>query len=67
MRELTKISPGDFILEYRLVHAEMLLKTTDMTVSEIINACGFRNRSFFYREFSRRNHCLPLEFRRRDG
>lgn len=67
MRELTKISPGDFILEYRLVHAEMLLKTTDMTVSEIINACGFRNRSFFYREFSLRNHCLPLEFRRRDG
>lgn len=65
MRELTKASPGDFILEYRLVHAEMLLKTTELTVSEIITACGFR-RSYFYREFSRRNHCLPVEFRRKE-
>lgn len=66
MRELTQASPGDFILEYRLVHAELLLKTTELTVSEIINACGFRNRSFFYREFGRRNHCLPMEFRKKE-
>lgn len=66
MRELTKVSPGDFILEYRLIHAEMLLKTTELTVSEIINACGFRNRSFFYRAFGRRNHCLPMEFRKKE-
>lgn len=66
MRELTQASPGDFILEYRLVHAEMLLKTTELTVSEIINACGFRNRSHFYREFGRRNHCLPMEFRKKE-
>lgn len=64
MREATNASPGDFILEYRLVHAELLLKTTEMTVSEIINACGFHNRSYFYREFARRNNCLPIEFRK---
>lgn len=67
MHNITQASPGDFILTYRLVHAEFLLKTTELTVSEIINACGFRNRSFFYREFGRRNHCLPLEFRKKES
>lgn len=66
MSAAINVSPSSFILEYRMRHAEKMLKTSTKTISEIINLCGFRNRAFFYREFARRYHCLPSEFRQRE-
>lgn len=66
MKAALNMSPQDFILEYRMRHAERMLKTTSKTISEVISECGFRNRAFFYREFSKRYNCLPKEFRK-DG
>lgn len=63
MKTTINVSPVDFILEYRMQLAERLLKGSTKTVSEVITLCGFRNRSFFYREFARRYNCLPKEFR----
>jgi AraC-like DNA-binding protein len=64
MKDNLNISPSEFILGYRMLVAENLLKSTDMTISEIINRCGFHNRAYFYREFSKRHHCLPKDFRK---
>ena len=63
LKEAINMTPADFIIEYRMVMAENMLTSSKLTISEVINACGFRNRSFFYREFARRNHCKPNEYR----
>lgn len=65
MKASVNSSPNEFILEYRMIQVEKMLNTTNHTVSEIINACGFHNRSYFYREFTKRFKCLPTEYRER--
>lgn len=65
MKASVNSSPNEFILEYRMIQVEKMLNTTNNTVSEIINACGFHNRSYFYREFTKRFKCLPTEYRER--
>ncbi|MGM9699777.1 MAG: two-component regulator propeller domain-containing protein [Prevotella sp.] len=59
----TDVSPTDFILEFRMDRAEKLLKSTDRSISEIVGLCGFRNRAFFYREFTTLHNCSPKEYR----
>lgn len=65
MKAAINASPNEFILEYRMIQVEKMLSSTNNTVSEIINACGFHNRSYFYREFTKRFKCLPKEYRDR--
>lgn len=67
MKQAIDMSPSDFILEYRMQQAERLLRQSTHTISEIITACGFRNRAFFYREFSQRYKCLPKEYRKQNN
>jgi len=65
-RKVKKISnrtPADFIRNYRLQEAEKLIKKTSRTISEIMSDCGFRNKAYFYREFSKIYHCTPKEYR----
>lgn len=62
-KQFTEMSPTDIILEYRMCRAEKLLKTTDRSVSEIVSQCGFRNRAFFYREFTATHNCSPKEYK----
>ncbi|MBO1362894.1 helix-turn-helix domain-containing protein [Prevotella sp. A2931] len=64
MKLLINHTPYDFILDYRMKQAEKLLKNSKKTISEIIADCGFRNRSFFYREFSKLHGCSPKDYRK---
>jgi len=43
--------PGKWINAKRLEHAQMLTKTTNLTVSEICNRSGFNNLSSFIRSY----------------
>lgn len=65
LKTIINMSPNDFIIEYRMRHAERMLRSSSKTISEIISLCGFRNRAFFYREFAKRYNCLPKEFRQK--
>ena len=47
----------------RLSHACQLLKNTDLTITEVSNAVGYENISFFYRKFKDVYHCLPDGYR----
>lgn len=47
----------------RLTHACQLLKTTDLTITEVSNAVGYENISFFYRKFKEAYQCLPDSYR----
>ena len=52
------------IVDKRLLTAEQMLLSTDMTVDNISDAVGFGSKSGFYREFVRRYGMTPAEFRK---
>ena len=62
-KELEQLSPKDFIKDYRILFAAQLLCTTNLTVQEIMYRCGFGNRSHFYKEFDKKFHETPKEYR----
>jgi len=63
MKELIAQTPTEYIRSIRLKQSEKLLKTTNKTVQEIMYICGFNNKAHFYREFSKKYHLTPKEYR----
>lgn len=63
IKEITKKTPTEFIRSIRLKYAEKLLKTTNKTVQEIMYESGFNNKTYFYREFFKKQNKTPKEFR----
>ncbi len=53
-----------FIRECRIQKAAQLLRTTLMTISEIMYKTGFETRSLFYSEFHKHFHTTPKVYRR---
>ena len=49
--------------EMRLARAAVLLKTTDVSVGEIIRTVGYENESYFREKFVEKYGCKPLEYR----
>ena len=41
-----------------------LLKSTDMTITEIADACGFSSASYFTELFTRQKGCPPKAYRK---
>lgn len=58
------ISPIDYINEYRVGKAELLLQKTDLTISEVANEVGFENVNYFSRVFRKIKRISPSEYRR---
>jgi signal transduction histidine kinase/ligand-binding sensor domain-containing protein/DNA-binding response OmpR family regulator len=63
IKEITGQTPTEYIRTIRLKLAEKLLKTTNNTVQEIMFHCGFNNKAYFYREFAKKYHLTPKEYR----
>ncbi|MDD3079741.1 MAG: two-component regulator propeller domain-containing protein [Paludibacter sp.] len=63
MKEILGLTPTEYIRSIRLKQAEKLLKTTNKTVQEIMYLCGFNNKAYFYREFLKKYHATPKEYR----
>jgi len=63
IKEITGQTPTEYIRSIRLKQAEKLLKTTNKTVQEIMFNCGFNNKAYFYREFAKKYHLPPKEYR----
>ncbi len=63
LKDLGMDSPNDLIKNHRMTSAARLLCTTSLTVQEIMFRIGFTNRSHFYREFAKRYHMTPKEYR----
>jgi AraC-like DNA-binding protein len=64
LKELCDLSPSEFIRRVKLQHATKLLKSTKLTVQEVMYQSGFNNRSYFYREFQKDYGISPREFRK---
>ena len=57
-------SVADFIRDCRLEHACILLKTTDMKVTNVAAASGFSRATTFNHDFKTRFNLSPTEYRR---
>lgn len=64
LKELTGKTPGEYIRMVRLDHASKLLKTTQLTVQEVMYKSGFSSKSYFYKEFAARCGSSPKEYRK---
>ena len=58
-------SVADFIRDCRLEHACVLLKTTDMKVTDVAAASGFSRPTTFNHDFKARFNLSPTEYRRK--
>lgn len=67
MKEISGVTPGEFIRDVKIEHAASLLLNTNLTVSEVMYDSGFNNKSYFFREFSRKYHCTPKAYRDQQG
>lgn len=64
VKELASMTPVEFIRSVKLNKAARLLRTTGMTVQEVMYNSGFNNKSYFYREFAAMYRCSPKEYRK---
>jgi AraC-like DNA-binding protein len=51
------------IAERRMIEAKKLLETTNMSISEIANMCGYIERNYFTNNFTKRYNIAPALYR----
>ena len=57
-------TPGEFLKDYRIQKSIVLLKETDMTITEICYETGFAGASYFAETFKKQMGISPLSFRK---
>lgn len=65
VKELSGQTAGDWIENYVIMEAKVLLNTTDMTIQEIAVALNFPNQSFFGKYFKHHTEYSPTAYRRK--
>ena len=59
-------TPKEYIQQFKIEHAARQLKTTNLTIQEIIYSSGYNSRSQFYTEFRKHYGITPKEYRAQD-
>lgn len=62
-KEISGNSPTDFIKNYRMDKAALLLSENDMSITDVINEVGIASRSYFHKEFLCKFGVTPKEYR----
>ena len=62
MKSITGLAPIDFVKEIRLSKSVELIKTTNMSVSEIAFAVGFNDSGYFGKVFKKKYKLTPREY-----
>lgn len=57
-------TPNDYLNSFRLEKGMELLKSTNMTITEIADACGFTSASYFTEMFTKQKGCPPKVYRK---
>lgn len=65
-KKFTTKSPQDFLIQYRMNKACELLRTTQISVSDIAQLVGYHNPFHFTRAFKKIYELPPQEWRRRN-
>lgn len=62
-KRITGFTVMGYLFSCRMAEAKKLLATTNLSVGEIVERCGFSDSSNFSREFKKSNGLTPSEFR----
>ena len=54
---------NDYITHMRVLKAELLIRTSDLNISEIVYCIGFTSRSYFSKIFKQKFNCSPKEYK----
>lgn len=57
-------TPIQYVKQYRIQQAALLLTSTSEKISDIASQCGFQDMSYFTRTFRELKGCIPTEYRR---
>lgn len=63
VKEISGRTAGEWIENYVILEAKVLLKTTDLTIQEIATKLNFTNQSFFGKYFKHQTGKSPSEYR----
>ena len=63
-RSLTHHSPVEYLYFYRIEQAAQMLDSTDLSVTEVGNRCGFWESSYFTKVFKKYKATTPAAYRR---
>ncbi len=62
-KQITKKTPIEIVMEFRIKHACNLLKTSEKSISEVCFDSGFGNLSHFNKEFKKSTRLTPFQYR----
>lgn len=62
-RDMLKLSPKEYLLEYRIRQACQLLNQTELSVQSIAHSVGFEDNLYFSKVFKKYKNCTPSEYR----
>lgn len=63
-KEITGMTPFEYIIESRMLLARKLILTTNISIEQIVFLCGFDDRTYFYRMFKKRFQSTPAMYRK---
>ena len=66
-RQCTDISLNDYILNYRMKQAAILLTDTNLSIKKVAESVGIVNENYFYQLFKKQFGCTPREFKINGG
>ena len=64
-RQYLNRTPNDYLTSLRLEKGMELLKSTELSVTEIAAACGFSGSSYFAERFLQAKGCTPTQYRQK--
>ncbi|MEK3714615.1 helix-turn-helix transcriptional regulator [Paenibacillus sp. FSL R7-0333] len=65
MKRVYGLTPMEYLTDYRLEQAKLLLLKTEIPIAAIAERTGFESTAYFSRRFSRKVGISPLRFRKR--
>ena len=63
-RDIVGVSPMKYILDQRMRNAQILLETSDLTITEIAHSLGYENPMYFSRVFHKIKGQSPSKYRK---
>lgn len=63
-KQYTGMTASAYYLNVKLKHANMLLRTTDSTINNVAEKCGFNSNTYFFREFKKKYGFTPAKYRK---
>lgn len=65
-RKELRVSPQEYLIEYRTKIAKNMLNHTSLTVTEIAYSCGFHDSASFCKAFKKNTRYTPIGYRKRE-